>query len=407
MLPAMPNLTRLVELPMDVLEQLFAACLAECVHKNNRLPTKGVVTRFHSKQPPPLEIRQYLARLIQHTPLPRDAILLGIVYLNRISHLPYTAERMIYPTPLLPLAHPWRNSPRSVPALLSPSSPTTPSSLAPPMSPLFAAAPIPPSPTISSVERPAATPILNSYTLHRLVLATLLVATKFTCDGMLSQPRAAKVGGVAVSELGKLEGEVIRLLGWGLCWSCEEIERSMKDVVRIGEEKGVLEKLPSPAEGNSPNPDGAAEDVEKPSSPSTSPPQSFLPFSTPPRPIVLDTPQRLQPFLSVSTSTSAPSTAPSSAAPSEYSASQPSSSASSPRLFSPPNSARGKQQSYFATVAAEGEEESGEDEVTPPSSPSVTSAEDDGKEDPLRRDLSSKGSDETVRRLEGVSLSDR
>ncbi|GAA6035950.1 hypothetical protein JCM8097_005181 [Rhodosporidiobolus ruineniae] len=412
-LPRTLALCRLAALPIDVLDQLFAACLAAAVARNDRLPSRGQITRFHSKQPPPLEITAYLARLTRYTPFPRDAVLLAIVYLNRISHLPYASEEGVHPSPLLPRVAPWR-SPRSRAAALaspsSPTSPTSPSSLAPPTSPLRANAPIPPSPTISSVERPRTTPILNSYTLHRLVLAVLLVATKFTCDGTLSQARVAKVGGVSASELGKLEGEVIRLLGWGLYWGLEEMEDTMREVERIGVEKGIIEAVTREEE--------AEESTRTPTE------QSF-PMTSPPRPSpsLLETTPLLfrstPPALSVpappsfsTSSTGALSSGPSSAAPSDYSASQPSSSASSPRLFSPTASLRGKRGStYFTPQHAAGEE--GEGEETPPSSPSVASAEGDDKDDVRseereehRRGLSPKGSDETVRRLEGVSLAE-
>ncbi|GAA5892093.1 hypothetical protein JCM6882_005693 [Rhodosporidiobolus microsporus] len=441
-----PHLNHLASQTVDVLDDLFALLLAEAVQKNDQLPTKGTITRFHSKQPPPLEVGAYLARLTKYTPFPRDALLLAIVYLNRISHLPYKSEPSVHPAPLLPTISPWRlrgtrpspPSPTSPlpPALGDPSTPSrpgasppaiscSPSSLAVPTSPLSASSPIPPSPTISSVERPRSTPILNSYTLHRLLLAVLLVATKYTCDGTLSQPRVAKVGGVATSELCKLEGEAIRLLRWELGWSLHEMEETMKEVVRVGVEKGVLEPLP-PQE-----PKGEEEEVlserreEEPSpppfipSPSLSATYAFS-FNTPPRPYIHNDPppRRLAP---ITTNTSAASSVSGLSAPSsEYSASQPSSSASSPRLFSPPIAAgKGKGRgSYFTQVTPdEGDEEAEEEgEMTPPSSPSVAEGEGEEGEEKLEgkdlprprppRGLSPKGSDETVRRLEGVTLED-
>ncbi|GAA5828202.1 hypothetical protein JCM11251_002634 [Rhodosporidiobolus azoricus] len=438
-----PHLNHLASQTVEVLDEIFALLLVEAVQKNDQLPSKGSITRFHSKQPPPLEVRAYLARLTKYTPFPRDAILLAIVYLNRITHLPYKGELGVHPAPLLPNIAPWRLrgtrlSPPSPTSPLppdipgdSPSTPsrpgtspptysTSPSSLTVPTSPLSASSPIPPSPTISSVDRPRSIPILNSYTVHRLLLSVLLVATKYTCDGTLSQPRVAKVGGVATSELCKLEGEAIRLLRWELGWGLQEMDKTMKEVVRFGVDKGVLEPLP---------PQEAKEELASPEAREEEPaPRPFIPspslsttnyafnFTTPPRPYVpTDTPpRRLAPISNASTS-AASSQAALSASSSEYSASQPSSTATSPGIFSPTSSLKGKSRnSYFTQVTSGGEEE---EDDTPPSSPSVQEEEEGEKGDegaalgfqpdpPHLKSLTPKGSDETVRRLEGVTLED-
>ncbi|GAA5972672.1 hypothetical protein JCM11641_002967 [Rhodosporidiobolus odoratus] len=386
-----PSLNRLASLPIDVLNSLFALALTAAVHSNDRLATKGVVTRFHSKQPPPLEIGQYLARLTKFTPFPRDALLLAIVYLNRISHLPYTAEPNIRPAPLLsvPPAGRSRSSPRSPFLPLTPSSPASSPALAPPTSPLRAAVPVPPSPTISSVERPRTTPILNSYTLHRLVLATLLVATKFTCDGTLSQTRAAKVGGVTVSELCKLEGEVIRLLGWQLYWGLDEMEDVARELERRGVEENLIEAVEHPPTRRE---KGASSACSLASSSPERTPTSCAHTMSPPLPSLLETPPR--PILSTSSS-------------SEYTSSQPSSSASSPRLFSPTTSLRSRPRTLTSTTADDHEEEGegegpGCEDVTPPSSPSVASADGrpegdrEGTVEAGRKCVSLKASDETL-----------
>ncbi|BGP12475.1 hypothetical protein JCM10213v2_000392 [Rhodosporidiobolus nylandii] len=347
---------RLAALPIDVLDSLFAECLSRTVEHNDRLPSRGQITRFHSKQPPPLAIGQYLPRLTKFTPFPRDALLLAIVYLNRISHLPYKGEPN-------------------------------------------ASAPIPPSPTISSVERPRAIPILNSYTLHRLVLAVLLVATKYTCDGTLGQARAAKVGGVTTSELCKLEGEVIRLLGWELGWSLHELDSVCREVERIGVEKGIVEAVDYPAR-----------ETALPPSPTSSTASSFD-GKTPTASHFPASPPKLSIITPPDSTSHAPSSGTSSGTSSAHS-SQPSSLASSPHLFSPTTSPRGKRRSLgLFPPGATGALDEEEGESTPPSSPSAASAEGPdsagegkGKVGELCRSLSPKGSDETVRRLEAISL---
>ncbi|KAK4332092.1 protein of cyclin PHO80-like protein family [Rhodotorula toruloides] len=430
-----PATNRLATLPIETLNQIFAHALAEAVTANDSLPSKGAITRFHSKQPPPLEIGAYLSRcapssrsvlirrneltlgiclgdfprffarrLTKYTPFPRDAVLLGIVYLNRITHLPYTAELGIHPTPLLSVVPPRLPPPppRQARPAVSPSSPPDRTRLAP-TSPIEAPSPLPPSPTISSVDRPRVSPFLNSYTLHRLVLATLLIASKFTVDGALSQTRAAKVGGVGANELCKLEGEGLRLLGWSLMWSLVEIEGASAEIERIGEEMGVLEKLSEQRRDE--------EQLRTPVAPTPIPSALYTGFGAPTRPVSLaDVASPPRPTIVLSpTSSSSSSSVPSS----EASTSEPSSSTSSPHLFltthdpsirrhQRPPTDRG-----FFEVPREGD-----DEPTPPSSPSVSSVEGHGVAAPIsptssigeEKPLSSKSSSETVRRFEGLSL---
>ncbi|KPV78214.1 uncharacterized protein RHOBADRAFT_40756 [Rhodotorula graminis WP1] len=399
---AIPATNRLADLPIEALTRVFAAVLVDRVHDNDRLATKGAITRFHSKQPPPLEISAYVDRLCKYTPFPRDAVLLAVVYLNRITHLPYTAEPGVDPAPLLAVAPP-RLPPRPPSAARRavrspPTSPTTATGgLSPPatLSPIEAPSPLPPSPTISSVDRPRVAPFLNSYTLHRLVLSVLLIATKFTADGTLSQTRAAKVGGVGANELCKLEGEGLRLLGWELGWSLDEIEGACVELEREAEKRGIV---PCEAEERRAAVARRADEVRPPG---TDPPAAaafdapaLLPFASPPRPSFLTAPSHhavRRPSLSTrssgSTSTSATTTTASSS--SEASTSQPSSSASSPQLFiALPHDVAGARRPHphahahalpsraraARTGSREGTVREG-DELTPPSSPSASSVE--------------------------------
>ncbi|BGP04509.1 hypothetical protein JCM10049v2_000311 [Rhodotorula toruloides] len=399
-----PATNRLATLPIEALNQIFAHALAEAVTANDSLPSKGAITRFHSKQPPPLEIGAYLSRLTKYTPFPRDAVLLGIVYLNRITHLPYTAEPGIHPTPLLSVVPPRLppRPPRQSRPAVSRSSPPDRTRLAP-TSPIEAPSPLPPSPTISSVDRPRVSPFLNSYTLHRLVLATLLIASKFTVDGALSQTRAAKVGGVGANELCKLEGEGLRLLGWSLMWSLEEIEGASAEMERVGEEMGVLEKLSEQRRDE--------EQLRTPVAPTPIPSARHTGFGAPTRPVSLaDVASPPRPTIVLSpTSSSSSSSVPSS----EASTSEPSSSTSSPHLFLTTHdpSIRRHQRPPTDRGFFEAPRD-GDEDPTPPSSPSVSSIEGHGVVAPVSptssigddKPLSSKSSSETVRRFDGLSL---
>lgn len=227
-----------------------------------------------------------------------------------------------------------------------------------------------------------------------------------------------------MSELAKLEGEVIRLLGWRLYWEEVEMELTCKELVRIAEKKGLIEPLsedegtPQPEQGFSPPPPAASDDP--------------LAFASPPRPTIFTAPSFASSTSPATATLSSATTTDYSASSSSASSSQPSSSASSPRLslFSPTSSLRGKSRQSYFTAGDDPREEDGEGEgveveVTPPSSPSATSVEGgssgEGSGFTIKADeegggkereglglkhLGSKGSDETVRRLEGVSLQD-
>ncbi|GAA6059610.1 hypothetical protein JCM10212_005109 [Sporobolomyces blumeae] len=302
-----PHTRRLCTLPVSVLNEIYASVLQDVISHNHPAPststkrqgvgTKGPVTRFHSKVPPPLDVREYLDRLTKFTPFPRDALLLSSVYLNRISHLAlptaYSDSFVDRPAPdaphpraLVPLVVPdcpkpvmivspalgptplpggglpgdpgslsaWSPpgsatalsvSPASSSSCCSPSrsatSATSSSSFSSPPPERTLAASIPSrSNSTSTKRRPA--PLVNLFTVHRVVLSTLLVSTKFTCDRALSQSRAAKVGGVSTGELARLEGETLRLLGWEMYWTLDELEGVLARWVDKAVELGHLDK---------------------------------------------------------------------------------------------------------------------------------------------------------------------
>lgn len=109
-----------------------------------------------------------------------------------------------------------------------------------PLLPELARAP-PSEPTPTPSRRP--TPLLNSFTLHRLLMSTLLVSSKFINDGAIPQNRAAKVGGVSMAELVKLEVDVLSALKWELKFTLEELDEVAGLCLEIGEREGVVKRL--------------------------------------------------------------------------------------------------------------------------------------------------------------------
>lgn len=316
-----------------------------------------------------------LDRLTKFTPFPRDALLLSSIYLNRISHLSlptayslshgetFTDDRSTSssyntPQPFIPSYEPARPSPvvvvspflqpvpssssrslssGSLPGFSLSSSPppsfqalsTSPSS---PTSPAFSPSSTSPVDYPSRKLRPA--PLLNAFTLHRLLLSTLLIATKYNVDGTLSQTRVSKVGGVSKTELIRLEAESLRLLGWELLVKPNEMEGVLRVWVEKGREMGLIP--PSPSQGNTEVRDEEEETNKRETgsiSLPPSPPRSAAASISPTTSQHLELPplKRLHPTLSNTSSSSTSSTSSSSSSCSEITNSTfPSSVTSSP-----------------------------------------------------------------------------
>ncbi|KAK4704416.1 hypothetical protein P7C70_g1794, partial [Phenoliferia sp. Uapishka_3] len=214
-IPTTPNTTRLLTLPLPLLHQLVAWLLTDCVDANDSLGNKGPITRFHAKEKPPLEILGYLTRLTTYTPYPRDALILVLLYLDIISRIP--------PPPSLSLS-------------LSPT----------PLFPTILREPLLPTPTPSPTPNSPPPPLFNSFTLHRLLASTLIIASRFTSDSHIQQLRAAKVAGVDLRELVRLEVEVLKSLQWRLYYSLGDIEGISGALLDLGEDRGVLERKDRP-----------------------------------------------------------------------------------------------------------------------------------------------------------------
>ncbi|KAM0753180.1 hypothetical protein T439DRAFT_323814 [Meredithblackwellia eburnea MCA 4105] len=210
-------MSRLLALPAPLLTTLVASLVDAAVDANDLLSTKGTITRFHAKERPPLKIDAYLDRLITYTPYPRDALLLSLLYIDRISRIP--------PTPSIPEG--------------GETTPLFPSITRPPITgPPFVRGQPPP-------------PLLNSFTVHRLLAASLLCASRFTADGVIGQRRAAKVGGVDMRELVRLEVEILKSLEWNMCYTVKEMEEVGEAMLSYGESKGLVEKLSTVAASSS------------------------------------------------------------------------------------------------------------------------------------------------------------
>ena len=66
---------------------IIADMLLELIAINDEVPPKGVLTRFHSRAPPTISVRDYLNRLIFHATLSPPLLLAMVYYIDRLCLL--------------------------------------------------------------------------------------------------------------------------------------------------------------------------------------------------------------------------------------------------------------------------------------------------------------------------------
>ncbi|KAI9033687.1 cyclin PHO80-like protein, partial [Phycomyces nitens] len=66
---------------------------------------------------------------------------------------------------------------------------------------------------------------IDSYNIHRLIITGVMIATKFFSDIFYTNARYAKVGGIALSELNRLEVEFLTLNSFNMSVSVSELQR--------------------------------------------------------------------------------------------------------------------------------------------------------------------------------------
>ena len=72
--------------PRD-LASLISDMLLELIHFNDQIPLRdGHLTRFHSRAPPGISVRDYLNRLTFHATLPTPILLAMVFYIDRLCH---------------------------------------------------------------------------------------------------------------------------------------------------------------------------------------------------------------------------------------------------------------------------------------------------------------------------------
>lgn len=154
---------------------------------NNPLPLgyngekfKSSLLGFHGSNVPGIGIEAYLSRILKYCPMTPDVFLALLVYFDRI------AERGL---------------------------------------------------TLSS-DNTRSLFMLDSFNIHRLIIAGMTVASKFFSDIFYKSSRYAKVGGLPVEELNSLELQFILLLDFKLMVQVEELQKYADFILNYNEAVG-------------------------------------------------------------------------------------------------------------------------------------------------------------------------
>jgi hypothetical protein len=188
------------------------------------------VLAFHGKNVPSITILNYLARIHKYCPTTYEVFLSLLVYFDRMTE-------MVNSRPI----HRKRNRPELTPTRSHSSSATThgpslsgyPSVVTPPSSSGITAQDLKSSevliPSSLNLDEDEGDEFANffvvdSFNIHRLVIAGVTCASKFFSDVFYTNSRYAKVGGLPLVELNHLELQFLLLNDFRLAVPVEELE---------------------------------------------------------------------------------------------------------------------------------------------------------------------------------------
>ncbi|SNX84444.1 related to PCL6 - cyclin like protein interacting with Pho85p [Melanopsichium pennsylvanicum] len=180
------------------------------------LATPSSTLCFHARNVPSISIESYLLRILKYCPTTNEVFLSLLVYFDRMSRMGSGAKpgangdgEVAGEAAGLPRAVEWAKR-------QSEHSDTTTR---------------PPDASASAKEEPGYTHpgirgfAIDSYNVHRLVIAGVTVASKFFSDVFYTNSRYAKVGGLPPQELNQLELQFLLLNDFRLTIPLEEMQR--------------------------------------------------------------------------------------------------------------------------------------------------------------------------------------
>lgn len=180
---------------------------------------------FHARHIPSINIEAYLLRILKYCPVTNDVFLSLLVYFDRLSRVGAIGH---FPGDLdAPgsLQHSTDVSSSEDDDTESDSHASAPSGLAFPGIRGFA---------------------IDSYNVHRLIIAGITVASKFFSDVFYTNARYAKVGGLAVHELNQLELHFLLLTDFRLTIPITEIQHYGDQLLAYANDRMLLDPAPTP-----------------------------------------------------------------------------------------------------------------------------------------------------------------
>ncbi|KAK2755553.1 hypothetical protein FQN54_006493 [Arachnomyces sp. PD_36] len=195
-------------------------------------PQTTSVLAFHGKNVPSITILSYLSRIHKYCPTTYEVFLSLLVYFDRMTEtvnkttLQSLQQRAdpIY-TPRDPAQRPSSSSTPSQPSTHPPVV-TPPSSARMDAQDTHSSPPtVPPSLSLTEEEESLSHYfVVDSFNIHRLVIAGVTCASKFFSDVFYTNSRYAKVGGLPLVELNHLELQFLLLNDFRLSVPVEELE---------------------------------------------------------------------------------------------------------------------------------------------------------------------------------------
>ncbi|KAK9452903.1 cyclin-domain-containing protein [Dipodascopsis uninucleata] len=161
------------------------------------------ILAFHGRNIPAISLQAYLLRILKYCPATNEVFLSLLVYFDRISKRANSGEFSSSATV------------SSTTGVSSPAASTNSPISKDSQSLPFHQQQLPPTDIF----------VMDSYNIHRLVIAGVTVASKFFSDVFYKNSRYAKVGGLPLEELNRLELQFLLLSDFRLAIPLEELQR--------------------------------------------------------------------------------------------------------------------------------------------------------------------------------------
>eukprot|EP00842_Homolaphlyctis_polyrhiza_P005164 jgi/Hompol1/5649/HPOL_002016-RA len=268
--------------------RMMAAFLEHMTQTNDQVPRKRILTRFHARTIPSIDILGYLTRILKYAPCGSECFLAVLVYFDRMSvgsaygslgssaaaefamsmganaaattttntttrHTDTDTDRDTYShssqrhhprTSHAALADPSSSASVSASAAASSDSEAESTSSAELVSGETAmglATSAGRSDGSSSGRRQAI--VINSFNIHRLLIAGCMVAVKFLSDVFYTNSHVAKVGGLPVQELNRLEIEFLMFNDFNLNVTPADLQACGDRILAFDRERAALQAL--------------------------------------------------------------------------------------------------------------------------------------------------------------------